>query len=212
MKYFILIDIHQLSITSLAKMYSLPDSVYRSPLISMNNIILFDYVIQKESIFTFLQSSYTNIGLAFYKYIKSIGIILIAFGNIFEAFGKYIHELEKIVNNSISLIFHYLLKTDLNYILNILACIGALYLIIVPIVYVTNHLVYLIKNLVKERKKLQEDIRFLKALYIEKNILNEKEHIALCCEVESIKYKVDFFIKNTNREMKKIARELHQFD
>ena len=205
MKYFILIDIHQLSITSLAKMYSLPDSVYRSPLISMNNIILFDYVIQKESIFTFLQSSYTNIGLAFYKYVQSIGIILIAF-------GKYIHELEKIVNNSISLIFHYLLKTDLNYILNILACIGALYLIIVSIVYVTNHLIHLIKNLVKERKKLQEDIRFLKALYIEKNILNEKEHIALCCEVESIKYKVDFFIKNTNREMKKIARELHQFD
>jgi hypothetical protein len=154
---------------------------------------------------TFLQSSYTNIAIAFHNYFQSVSKVLIAFGN-------YIHELEKIVNNSISFIFHYILKTDLNFILNILACIGALYLIIVLVAYVINHLVYIIKNLVKERYKLQEDIRFLKALYIEKNILNENQLNTLNSEVESIKYKVDFFIKNTNREMKKIARELHQFD
>jgi hypothetical protein len=178
----------------------------------MNNIILFDYVIQKKSILTYLQSSYTNIAIAFYNYFQSVSKVLISFGKHFQAFGNYIHELEKIVNNSISFIFHYLLKTDLNYILNILACIGALYLIIIPLVYVTNHIVYAIKNLVKERNKLHEDIRFLKALYIEKNILNENQFNTLNSEVESMKYKVDFFIKNTNREMKKIARELHQFD
>ena len=174
----------------------------------MNNIILFDYVIQKQSIISFVQSIYTNLTLAFGAFCKHFG----AFGNHFQAFGKYINELEKIVNNAINLIYLYLLKTDLNYILNILACIGALYIIMVPIVYAINHLVYLIKNLVKEKNKLQEDIKFLKSLYIEKNLFNEYQQNALSSELENIKYKVDSFIKNTNREIKKINRELNEFD
>jgi len=182
-------------------MYPLSDSVYKSPLINMNNIILFDYVVQKQSIIAFIQSCYTSI-IEVFK----------AFGTILKAFGTRFHELEVAFNKSISLIFNHLLKTDMNYILNILACIGALYLLMIPIVYIINYCIYLIIKRINERNKLHSDIQFLKSLYIETNILNDNQYNNLSSEVESMKYKLDSFMKNTNREMKKIARELHQFD